>query len=339
LIWILPVGSFTAAVAVTWIVLVLSRRFGRLDEPREHSSHTTAMPTAGGLGIVSGFWTGIFIAWATDWSHFEVLVPWVLPMSACSVVLALMLVDDVVRPLRVWEKTAIQLAVGTVWVQAGAQFEMIEIPFTTVDLSGIGWVFSILWIASICNVYNFMDGIDGISASQAICMSFFAVLLFRRAESDLWVLPLALGCSALGFLVFNRPPGRIFMGDVGSMFLGFVVAVLGIFAQGVGISFWIFSLLLGYFFFDTGYTVFRRALRRENILIGHRKHLYQRLNKLGWSHLRIDLVALTLTSHFGAAALFFQAGENLPGVCLVGIAVAVLVVIAIWVERKDPAFA
>ena len=337
--WMLPVASFAAAVVVTWIVLQLSRSCRRLDEPRAHSSHTTPMPTAGGLGIVFGFWTGLLLARATDCSHFAVLAPIISPLSVCSAILALMLVDDVVRPLRVWEKAAVQLAVGAVWVQMGAHFEMIELPFTAVELGGLGWLFSIVWIAAVCNVYNFMDGLDGISASQVICMSFFAALLFQRAESDLWVLPLVLGCGALGFLVFNLPPGRIFMGDVGSMFLGFVVAVLGILAQGTGISLWVFALILGYYLFDTSYTVLRRALRRENVLRGHRKHLYQRLNKLGWSHLRVDLVTLALSSIFGAAALYFQAGEQLSGLCLAGCAVVALVVVVIWVERKDPAFA
>ena len=338
--WMLPAGAFAASLAATWSVLKLARIFGGLDEPREHSSHETAMPTAGGLGIVAGFWSGLLIAWATGSSQFAALEQLVFPLLVCTAVLALVVVDDIVRPLRVWEKAAVQLAVGGVWVQLGVQFDLIELPmYAAADLGRIGWIISVLWIAAICNVYNFMDGIDGISASQAICMSLFALVLFRQVESDLWLLPLVLGCGTLGFLAFNLPPARIFMGDVGSMFLGFTIAVMGILAQGAGIPFWVFTLILGYYLFDTGYTVVRRALRRENILMGHRKHLYQRLSRLGWSHGRVDLMALLLSSLFGAGALSFQAGENLIGLFLIGSAVVVLTVIAIWVERRDTAFA
>ena len=337
--WVVPVAALAASAAATWVVLKLSRSFGRLDEPREHSTHETAMPTAGGIGIVVGFWAGLLAAWATGSSQFAVLSELIFPLSVCSAMLALMLVDDIGRPLRVWEKAAVQLAVGGVWVQMGAQFDLIELPmYAATDLGRIGWIVSLLWIVAICNVYNFMDGIDAISASQVICMSLFALVLFRQVESDLWLLPLLLGCGAMGFLAFNLPPARIFMGDVGSMFLGFTIAVLGILAQQAGIPFWVFSLLLGYYLFDTGYTVVRRALRRENILQGHRKHLYQRLISLGWSHRRVDLAALLLSSLFGAGALSFQVGNNLIGLFLVGSAVAVLTVIAVWVERRDTAF-
>ena len=337
--WWPAVAAFAAATVTTWLVLRLSHILGRLDEPRSHSSHQIAMPTAGGLGIIAGFWIGVLASLNAGNQQIIGVTPVITPLLICCGVLLIVLADDVARPLAVWEKAAVQIAVGIVWVLFGTQFGSFQFLLgLNVDLGAFGAVVAVVWIAAICNVYNFMDGIDGISASQGVCMSLFILLLFREVGSGLWIMPLLLACGALGFLVFNLPPGRIFMGDVGSTFLGFLVAVMGIMAQESGVPLWVFSLVLGYYLIDTGYTILRRAGRRENVLHGHRKHLYQRLSKLGWSHGKINLLTLFLSALFGASALAFQYQLQVAGAILVGVAVIAVVAVIFWVEREDPTF-
>ena len=254
-----------------------------------------------------------------------------------SALLLLAVIDDVVRPLRPREKMLLLLLAIAAWLGCGPRLEWLALPgMGRVELGWWGWPLTIMWFVLLCNAFNFMDGIDGLSALQTICACFWAGLLLWELGS--WVAPVVwvLAAAAGGFLVFNFPPARIFMGDVGALFIGFSIAACGILGARAGLPLWVFGALMAVYLFDVGYTLIRRSLRGENVLQAHRKHLYQRLDKLGWSHWSINAVAICITTLMGLGAYWHMdegsgLGYFIPG----GIA---LLVGAVWIEARDLEF-
>jgi UDP-N-acetylmuramyl pentapeptide phosphotransferase/UDP-N-acetylglucosamine-1-phosphate transferase len=161
---------------------------------------------------------------------------------------------------------------------------------------------TLLWVAGLTNLYNFIDGADGLAASLAIVYcSGIAGVAFTRQHPYEGIVALTILAASLGFLLFNFPPAKLFMGDVGSVTLGFVFSVLAIRLCSAGeqpIPFAFFLILYSTFLFDTSYTILRRAIRGEKFWLAHRAHLYERLLTIGRSHLQVTLfyVGLSLAS-------------------------------------------
>jgi len=144
--------------------------------------------------------------------------------------------------------------------------------------SGVTIPIAILYVVWLINLTNFMDGIDGIAASEAVTVSVGGALLYALAapHADGWTVPLVFAAAAGGFLIWNRPPARIFMGDVGSGFVGISLAALSLHASSVSPSlFWGWLILLGVFVVDASVTLIRRVLRAERVWDAHRTHAYQ----------------------------------------------------------------
>ena len=340
-LWIALVAccvSFVVACLGTWMVLKVDRRWRLLDDPDERSSHRVPMPTAGGLGIIAGFWSGWgILSLAGDSILLFRVSPYALVVT--GLVLLLLVVDDLLRPLRVGEKMFLLCLATGVWLCWGPHLEWVTLPgLGRVELGYWGWGLTIFWFLSMCNAYNFMDGIDGITSVQTVSVCCFALLCLWRLDvfgGEVALLMVATG----GFLVFNAPPARIFMGDVGSTFLGFFLAAVGILGERIGLPVWLVVLFMGYYLFDTGYTLMRRMLRGENVLKAHRKHLYQRLDKLGWSHLKIDLWVLSINLILGAGGYMYLFVSRGWGLSLVALGGGLLIGETVWIERKDRSFA
>ena len=185
------------------------------------------------------------------------------------------------------------------------------------------------------NVFNFMDGIDGLTGTQTIAIGLAAAACLAAAGSPLAPLPLLPAAAAAGFLAYNAPPARIFMGDVGALSLGYLVGVTALAGESAGaLPLWTSLLLLGGYAADTTHTLLRRALRSENVLRAHREHLYQRLVQAGWSHGRVDLAALAVTGLLGAAAWALRSGKPLAALALGGTGAAALVAGGAWKECR-----
>ena len=325
--------AFVAGCAVTRIALWATVRFGLLDRPNTRSAHRQPTPTAGGLGIVAGFWVGAALliaagAWPGDsWSGW----------LAATAVLCLVIIDDIVRPLRPGEKTIVLLLAIAVWLVGGPRLEWVVLPgMGLVDLEWWGWPLTVLWFVFLCNAYNFMDGIDGLGAMQTLAACCWLGFILWQMGSPFAAVAWILAAAASGFLVFNIPPARIFMGDVGALFIGFTIAACGIWAARAGLPLWVFSIVWAVYLFDVCYTLVRRLLRGENVLQAHRKHLYQRLDKLGWSHWRIDIAVVCITSVLGYGA--YRHMVNGTGWFFFLVGGGALVACAAWIEMRDPEF-
>jgi len=271
-----------AACALSWLIVRGMRRWalplGLTDAPNERSMHSLLTPRGGGAAIVVVCVLGIAAAGASGIR--PALPPLGGYLAGATLIVAVSLVDDV-RGL----PSAIRLAVhilAAVLVVAGLGPELSQIA-----PAGLVWplvAVAGVWIVGTTNAYNFMDGIDGLAATQGIVAGLgWTVLATLGHQPWLAILALVVSASCAGFLIHNWPPASIFMGDVGSAFLGFTFAFITLAAlrQTPAIAF-IGAMLLWPFIFDVTFTMLRRLGRGENVFVGHRSHLYQRLVLAGW---------------------------------------------------------
>lgn len=278
--WLAPLAAFL----VCWLTLSWLLRRGRLpmDHPNERSLHARPTPRIGGLGIMAG--VGVASVWLAD----GVLLPVMLAASALT---ALSLLDDV-RGL-------------PVAVRFTAHFAAAVACLLAVGLTGWTLLAVTLAVVWMTNLYNFMDGADGLAGGMAaIGFSALALAAWLRDAPGLAIFCAAIAAAALAFLRFNFPPARVFMGDAGSIPLGFLAAALGIMGAMQGVWPWLFPLLVfSPFIVDASVTLVRRGLRGEKIWRAHRSHYYQRMVLLGASHRQLAWAAYALMLASAALAL------------------------------------
>ncbi|MDA8127772.1 MAG: glycosyltransferase family 4 protein [Betaproteobacteria bacterium] len=277
--------AVVAAFLVCWLTLSwLVRRSHVLpmDHPNERSLHAAPTPRIGGLGIMAG------LAVASLFLVDAALLPVVLGTFALA---ALSLLDDV-RGLSVRVRFLAHFVAA-----AGCLFAL--------GLTGWLLLAGTLVVVWMTNLYNFMDGSDGLAGGMtAIGFGALALAAWLGGALGLAAFCASISAAALAFLRFNFPPARVFMGDAGSIPLGFLAAALGIDGAMQGIWPWLFPLLVfSPFILDASVTLARRALRGEKVWQAHRSHYYQRVVLLGATHRRLAVAAYALM--LVAAALAF----------------------------------
>jgi UDP-N-acetylmuramyl pentapeptide phosphotransferase/UDP-N-acetylglucosamine-1-phosphate transferase len=196
-----------------------------------------------------------------------------------------------------------------------------------------------VWIVGLTNAYNFMDGIDGLAAGQAVIAAVAMAWLSQVWGADQVALAMAiLAGSVLGFLSHNWPPAKIFMGDVGSAFLGFSFAGWAVLSSNTPsnkLPFVAWAVLLAPFLFDTGITLISRIVRGQRWYAAHREHFYQRLIRRGWSHLAVTSLYLGIATFMGVATIAFYGYKSIAAVTFVGLIVLPLVAIVMLVRRAE----
>lgn len=275
---------------LTWGVLryALSRRM--VDVPVARSSHQRPTPRGGGASIVVV--TSVVLAWL-GWIDGTAGLP-VEVLVGGLIVASIGFVDDhaPVAPIVRLASHFVAAAIA-VWGLGGApELVVFETP---VAFGWFGDVLAVLFVVWTLNLTNFMDGIDGIAATQVLSVCCVGALLYRfELPGDArWVESVVLAAATAGFLLWNWPPAKIFMGDVGSGYLGFMLAVLTIRAAWAApVLGWCWLVLSGVFISDATTTLVRRALRRAPVSQAHRGHAYQHLAVTWRSHRRVTLLVL-----------------------------------------------
>jgi Fuc2NAc and GlcNAc transferase len=271
--------SFALAAAVTPLVRAAARRGGLLDRPNPRSSHQRVIPRGGGAAIVLAALVALS-TWPSAWAAGATLL-------GPGLALALVGLWDDRFGLSPLLRLAFQLAAAVAAVWGGAGIDRLPLP-PPLDfpLHGLGGVVAVLWIVALVNFYNFLDGIDGLAALQGAVTGLGLALAGWDSLSA--GLGAALAGACLGFLLFNWSPATIFMGDIGSCFLGYTLSALPLLAPVdarpravlfVGLSLWLFLA-------DATWTLARRVARGERWYQAHREHLYQQL-ALRWGHGRV----------------------------------------------------
>ncbi len=264
-----------------------------MDVPNLRSAHIIATPKSGGISIVATFLIGVVTIFLIA-DKVIVRQAYFYGFVLSSLLIAsISLYDDLTnKPFAVKLTTQFVAVIVVLW--SGLVIDQISVPLLgNVWLGWISYPISFLWILGLTNAFNFMDGIDGLAAGVAVIASvFFCVITFNEGSTFVYITTYTIFSGALGFLCYNWAPARIFMGDVGSAFLGFAFAVLAIIAARYDSShtpFLIMPLLLFNFIYDTFFTFIRRLLRGERVVDAHRTHLYQLCNRLGYSHREVSL--------------------------------------------------
>ena len=317
--------AFGVAFLATGCLRLLIQRLGVLDRPNERSAHEIPTPTLGGLGILVGFWVGL----AGGEMFGVTTAPWLWKALLAAGVVLLVLVYDEVKSLGCVAKLVVQSMAALAvlcWAEPGVR------GITDVTWTAVGWF---VGLVAIQNFYTFMDGLDGLAGLEgAIVGSLFLVTLMAAAP-ELAVPAAVAGAACAGFLVWNAPPAKIFMGDVGSHFLGLTFGVLALGGVGAGVSVVVPLLFLGAFLYDALYTLFRRLLRGDNITRAHRFHLYQRLQVLGLADGTICTMYAVVTLLLGGSGCLLHLG--MPGPAAGGITAGGLMLVAttVWVERQQ----
>jgi len=276
--------AFTASYLLVFWFRRWALRCNLLDIPNERSSHVVPTPRGGGLAIVIVTLIGSGALWVIKplWGVNDLII---LVMGA-ALIAGISWWDDL-HPLPYWIRFAVHITAAGIVVMGFGPWRVLQIPLVGhLDLGWIGLPVTLLWIVGLINAYNFMDGIDGIAGGQAVVAGLGWTILGWLGNQPLSAaLGLLLAASSLGFLGHNWSPARIFMGDVGSAFLGYTFAVLPVIAGQHDPRFALAGVLLVWpFVFDTAFTFLRRLFQRENIFTAHRSHLYQRLVITGFSH-------------------------------------------------------
>ncbi len=280
----LGLAAFVLAALLTRAMSRPGSRLVVLDHPNDRSLHEMPTPTGGGVGIGLAIFAAGLAAVVLVPSSGHVL--WIAP--GALVIAAVSFVDDR-RHLSVPARLLTQALVAGLLLAGGLVVRELELP-------GLRWeapllvalTASALYAVWSINLYNFMDGMDGFAAGMSIIGFGTFALLATGGDHPLFVaLCVSIAGAAGGFLPFNFPPARIFMGDVGSSLLGFLVAALSLWAAVDGIfPLWVAILVFSPFVVDATVTLVRRALSGHEIWRAHKTHYYQRLVQLGWGHRR-----------------------------------------------------
>lgn len=292
--WLLPL-VVALAFLLTGLIRRLALRVALLDIPNQRSSHTAPTPRGGGLAILGAFLLGIIvlaISSAAGLAGFPLLL-----LVSSLLVAGIGLWDDL-RSLPAKQRILVHLLAALLLVWGlGRESLFISEPGPFAPLPWLDVFLLVLVVAWALNLFNFMDGIDGLAASEAAFVAAGAALLLScRGGSQEMQLLLLLAAACLGFLGWNWPPARIFMGDVGSGFLGFVLAALAIrtsvFSSMLPVACWL--ILPGVFLADATFTLLRRMARRERWYAAHRSHAYQQAAALYGSHRPVTLAVLAI---------------------------------------------
>lgn len=333
LILVLAGAAGVASYGIAGWVRGYAVRRAMLDIPNARSSHTAPTPRGGGLAIV---FCVLAIATAGSLAGLvELRLAVALAGGGGLVALAGWLDDR--RGLGAGPRLACHIAAAT-WAAAWlGGLPVLALPSGALTLGLPGGLLAVVGIVWATNLFNFMDGIDGLAAGEAVTLGSAGVLLLiAGGASGAILLPAAVTTASLGFLSWNWAPARLFMGDVGSGFLGFAFAVLAIWSERTGdASLLLWGVAAMAFVFDATVTLARRLGRREGLVAAHRHHAYQRLTRSGLGHAQVVGLYTLLNLALLGLALAGRVGWVHPFLA-VGLAIAVCAFAYLAVERRQP---
>ena len=300
-----------ASLLLTWWMTRSAWRLPQ-DNPNDRSLHEKPKPRSGGIAIVAGIVLGSVLE-----LHEMTLV------LGLALMLAIVSFADDWRELPAVARLAAHLAAALAFAFAGLSVD-----------SYAAAAFIVLAIAWMTNLYNFMDGSDGLAGGMAVFgFGAYGIAAVQAGDAALAAFSACAAASAAGFLLFNFPPARIFMGDVGSIPLGFLAAALGALGWQHGAwPAWFPFLVFAPFVVDASVTLARRAWRRERVWEAHRDHYYQRLVQMGWGHRKTAIAEYALMAASAGLALAATAAPRLVQVATVAAAAVAYVSLIAAVE-------
>jgi UDP-N-acetylmuramyl pentapeptide phosphotransferase/UDP-N-acetylglucosamine-1-phosphate transferase len=313
MLWGPGILSFAVAFAALRLLVGPLARLA-LDQPNERSLHERPVPRTGGIAVLAGVGAALYFVPPTYW----------LALALALALAAVSLIDDLRgMPTLVRLLAHAAAAAALVWHTAWPVHPLLLVLL----------VIAVTWIT---NLYNFMDGSDGLAGGMAVIgFGSHAAAAYLAGDAALAALCVAVAAAAAAFLAHNFPPARIFLGDVGSIPLGFLAGALGLIGWQRGLwPLWFPVLVFGPFIGDATITLARRLLRRERVWQAHRDHYYQRLVRMGAGHRGTALVGYAVMAACSAVALFGRTQPPIIQVLAFLSAAAGLAVIAAWIDMR-----
>jgi UDP-GlcNAc:undecaprenyl-phosphate/decaprenyl-phosphate GlcNAc-1-phosphate transferase len=319
-------AALVASIILTPLVIKLAFRIGAVDRPNYRKVHASVMPRIGGLAIFGAFLIGYLILRPTDEHAAGILV-------GAVIIIIVGFLDDMLE-ITAKAKLAGQLAAAVIVVTwGGLQIDFINLPFFgQFDFGYLSIPITIIWIIGITNAINLIDGLDGLAAGVST-IALISITVMAMIMGNVFVVAIAaiLAASSLGFLLFNFHPAKIFMGDTGSLFLGFMISVLALlgFKNVAVVSLVIPIIMLGVPISDTFFAIVRRIRMKQKITAPDKSHLHHCLLRSGFSHRQTVLVIYGLAILFGVAAILFSQATVWGAILLI---VVMLIAIELFVE-------
>ena len=330
MIYVSLIVAFIAAIILTPLVKRLAFRLGAVDAPNYRKVHARIMPRLGGLAIFGAFMIGILLLkFVTDFQSnylYAILI-------AATIIVITGIVDDM-REISAKAKLLGQIIAACIVVFVGGiQIENINLPFGgELEFGWLGIPFTIIWIVGITNAINLIDGLDGLAAGvSTIALITLAVMAMIMGNGIVIAMAAILAAATIGFLFFNVHPAKIFMGDTGALFLGFMISVLALlgFKNVAVISFVIPVIMLGVPISDTFFAIVRRLRNGKKWSDPDKSHLHHRLLDVGFSHSQTVMIIYAMAAMFGLAAVIFSMAKVWGAILLIAV---ILVAIEIFVE-------
>ncbi|HZG74177.1 MAG TPA: MraY family glycosyltransferase, partial [Chondromyces sp.] len=313
-------------LVLTPMVKKMAIAIGATDQPNHRKVHQKIMPRLGGLAIYLSFLIGVFLIRPDE--------PYTMAILAGSLVIIITGVLDDIKELSAKVKMAGQIiAALIVVVWGGVQVEFINLPFGgQLEFGYLSIPLTILWIVGITNAINLIDGLDGLAAGvSSIALITMAGMAMIMGNGFVVIMATILLGSTLGFLVYNFHPAKIFMGDTGALFLGFMIAVFSLlgFKNITFISLIIPVIILGVPISDTFFAIIRRIVHKKPLSAPDKSHLHHCLLRSGFSHRQTVLIIYALAAMFGLAAVIFSQATLWGAILVVCV---LLLAIEIFVE-------
>lgn len=326
MIYITLIICFISSILLTPLVKKLAFKIGATDKPNHRKVHQKIMPRLGGLAIYLSFIIGMLVLRPED--------PYALSIIIGSIIIVITgILDDMIE-LSAKVKLIAQIAAAAIVViWGGVHVQFINLPFGGhIEFGYFSIPMTIIWIVGITNAINLIDGLDGLAAGVSsialITISGMAIIMGDGYVTAVASIVLA---STLGFLIYNFHPAKIFMGDTGALFLGYMISVLSLlgFKNVTLISFIVPIIILGVPISDTFFAIIRRIVNKKPLSAPDKSHLHHCLLRLGFTHRQTVLMIYAMAAFFGLAAIIFSQAKLLGGFFFI---VILLIMIELFAE-------
>ena len=286
--------------ALTYIIKSIAQKTSWVDNRKEKNSHKTPTPTCGGLAFATAWFIGVFYLYLNKKIEYELF----LALLPGIPLVFLGFLDDLFN-LKQRFRLLIQMAAVAYALWALGGLQQLELGIASYQNPYFLNILAFIGITWVINLYNFQDGIDGYAGTQAVFLGIAGFLVFKRPEL------LVLAFAVSGFLFWNWHKAKIFMGDTGSLFLGYTLAVLAIHYQNQGTSILNFVILFTAFWCDSTATLIRDLWNREDIMKRHKRFIFHKLVTAGWSHQKVVLSAIGFNLLMLGIVIFANSGPLL----------------------------
>lgn len=329
MIFLIVIATITISFGLTHLVRKIAITRNKFDIPNERSSHKNPTPRGGGVAVVAAFVFGLLALLIRRDIDAESFYAIVLPGALVAIIGYL---DDLGRVTAARLRLIGHFVAALIAIYILGGLPPMPLFSATLDIGLVGNIIAVLFLVWMLNLFNFMDGIDSITGIEALtsCL-ILTIFLINKSDTELWRVPALLCAAVIGFLYFNWPPAKIFLGDIGSGFIGFTIGTISlVIAKSQPLITWAVIILLGVFIVDATVTLIRRIFDKQRISAAHRSHAFQHLANNADRHLKVSLSIAAVNIFWLAPIAWLVVDQQLQPIVGVSIAYVPLVALAIY---------